>query len=88
MEKHDHENILKSLKIDFEYCKKKNRSLGKKKTILIITEILIGSASTISSSTLALLNTSAGNIDSSSRALLTSIVVLIQKEYISKLKIR
>ena len=47
-EKHDHENILKSLKIDNEYYKKKYKSLNKKKVLLIITEILVGSASTIS----------------------------------------
>ena len=52
-----------------------------------ITERLIGSAATISSSTLALLNPSAGII-SSSTALLTSIAILITNEYISKLKIR
>ena len=30
-EKHDHENILKSLKIDNEYYKKKYKSLNKKR---------------------------------------------------------
>ena len=48
-EKHDHENILKSLKIDNEHYKKKYKSLNKKKILLIITEILIGSGSAISS---------------------------------------
>ena len=33
-EKHDHENILKSLKIDNEYYKKKHKSLNKKKILL------------------------------------------------------
>ena len=42
-EKHDHENILKSLKSDNESYKKKYKSLNKKKVLLIITEILIGS---------------------------------------------
>ena len=32
-EKHDHENILKSLKIDNEYYKKKYKSLNKKKIL-------------------------------------------------------
>ena len=32
-EKHDHENILKSLKIDNEYYKKKYISLNKKKIL-------------------------------------------------------
>ena len=31
MEKHDHENILKSLKIDNEYYKKKQKNLKKRK---------------------------------------------------------
>ena len=38
-EKHDLENILKSLKIDNEYYKKKYKSLNKKKVKLIISEI-------------------------------------------------
>ena len=33
-EKHDHENILKSLKIDNEYYKKKYKNLSKKKILL------------------------------------------------------
>ena len=61
-EKHDHENILKSLKIDKEYLQKKYKSLSKKKVLLIITETLIGSASTNSSSTMGLINPGAGNI--------------------------
>ena len=85
-EKHDHENILKSLKIDTENYTEKYYSSNK--LLFYITERLIGSASTISSSTLALLNPSAGIIISSSTALLTSIAILITNEYISKLKIR
>ena len=38
-EKHDHENILKSLENDNEKYKKKNKSLNKKKILLIITEL-------------------------------------------------
>ena len=56
--------------------------------MLIITEILIGSGSAVSSSTLGLINPGAGIIISSSTALLTSIAILITNEYISKLKIR
>ena len=56
--------------------------------MLIITEILIGSGSAISSSTLGLINPGAGNIISSSTAFLTSIAILITNEHISKLKIR
>ena len=46
-EKHHYENILKSLKIDNEYYKKKYKSLNKKKVLLIITKLLIGSGSAI-----------------------------------------
>ena len=87
-EKHDHEKILKSLKIDNEYYKKKFKSLNKKKVLLIITEILVGSGSAIGSTAMSLVNPGAGIIISSSTALLTSIAILITNEYISKLKIR
>ena len=87
-EKHDHENIIKSLKIFNEFHKKKYKSLNKKKIFLIITEKLIGSASAVGSSTMSLINLGAGIIISSSTALLTSIANLITKEYISKLKRR
>ena len=59
-EKHNHENILKSLKIDNEYYKKKYKSLNKKKVLLTITEILTGSGSAISTSTMSLINPSIG----------------------------
>ena len=87
-EKHDYENILKSLKVDNEYYKKKYISLYKKKVLLIITEILVGAGSAVGSSTMGLINPGAGIIISSSTALLTSIAILITNEYISKLKIR
>ena len=87
-EKHDHENILKSLKIDNEYYKKKYKNLNKKKILLITTEILVGSGSAISTSTIVLINSSVGIVLTSSTALLTSIAILITNEYISKLKIR
>ena len=86
-EKHDYENILKSLKVDNEYYKKKYKGLNKKKVLLIITEILVGAGSAVGSSTMGLINPGAGIIISSSTALLTSIAILITNEYISKLKI-
>ena len=86
--KYDFENILKSLKNDKLYYDKKYKSLNKKKTLLIISEILIGSGSAISSSAMTMINPGAGFIISSSTALLTSIAILITNEYISKLKIR
>ena len=79
-EKYDHENILKSLRIDNEYYKKKSKSLNKKKILLIITEILIGTGSAVGSSSMALINPGAGIIISSSTALLTSIAILITNE--------
>ena len=87
-EKHDFENILKSLKVDNEYCKKKYKSLNKKKVLLIITEIIVGSGSAVGTSTKSLINPSIGIVLTSSTALLTSIAILITNEYISKLKIR
>ena len=65
-EKHDHDDLLKSLKIDLEYYKKNYKSLNKKKVIMNITEILTGSASTISSSTIGLINRGAVTTFSSS----------------------
>ena len=62
--------------------------MNKKKVSLIITEILIGSRSTIDSSAMGLINPGAGNFISSSTALSTSIAILITNDYISKLKIR
>ena len=88
IEKHDHENILKSLKVDNEYYKKKYKSLNKKKVLLIITEILVGSGSAIGTSTMSLINPSIGIVLTSSTALLTSLAILITNEYISKLKLR
>ena len=87
-ERYDHENILKSLKADNESLKKKYKSLNKKKVLLIITEILIGSGSAITSSTFSLINPSIGIPIASCSALLTSIAILFTNEYISKLKIR
>ena len=87
-EKHDHENIFKSPKIDNEYYKKKYKSLNEKKVLLTITEILIGSVSAISTSTTSLINPSIGILLSSSTALLTSLAILIANENISKLKLR
>ena len=87
-EKHDYENILKSLKADNESIKKKYKSLNKKKILIIFTEILVGGGSVIDTSTMGLINPSVGIVISSCTALLTSIAILITNEYISKLKIR
>ena len=87
-EKHDFENILKSLKNDNQFYKKKYKSLNKQKILLIISEILIGSRSANSTSTMSLINPSIGIVLTSSTALLTSPAILITNEYISKLKLR
>ena len=87
-EKHDIENILKSLKSDNEYYKKKYKNLNKKKILLIITEILVGSGSAISTSTMSIINPSIGIVLTCSTALLTSLAILITNEYISKLNMR
>ncbi len=87
-EKHDHENILKSLKSDSEYYKKKYKSLNRKKVLLIISEILVGGGSAIGSSAMSIISPGPAIVISSSTALLTSIAILITNEYISKLKIR
>ena len=87
-ERHDYENILKSLKSDNESNKKKYKSLNKKKVLLIITEILVGSGSAIGTSTMSLVNPSIGIVLTSSTALLTSIAILITNESLSKIRIR
>ena len=68
--------------------KKNFRFLNKKKILLIITHILVGSGSTIGTSTMSLINPSIGIVLTSSTALLTSLAILITNEYISKLKLR
>ena len=87
-EKHHHENMIKSFKIDNGYYKKESKSLNKKEVILIITEILIGSGSALSTSTTSLINHSIGIVFTSSTALLSSTAILITNEHISKLKLR
>ena len=56
--------------------------------MLIIHKFFVGSASTVGSSTMGLINPGAGTIISSRTALLTSIAILITNEHFSKLKIR
>ena len=65
-EKLDHGNILKSLKNDNDYYKKKNSNLNKKKVLLNITETLIGSGSTKGTPTMSLMNPSIGLVLTSS----------------------
>ena len=86
-EKHDYGKILKSLKIDNHYYRKKYKWLNKK-IFLNNPENLKGSSSTIVCSTLSNVNPSIGIPTASSAALITSIAILITNEYISKLKIQ
>ena len=80
--------VLKYLKIDDEFYKKKYKSLNRKKVLLITTETLLGSASTIGSLMMGSIIPDAGIIISSSTALLTSIAILKTNWYNSKLKKR
>ena len=78
---------MKSLKTDNESYENKYKSLNKKKILLIITEILIGSGSANSTSTMSLINPSIGIILTPSTALSTSLAILNTNEYLSKLKL-
>ena len=87
-EKHDHENILKSLKPDDEKYERIYKPLNKKKILFFISEILIGSGSAISTSTMSIKIPSIGILLTSSTASLTSLAILITNEYNSNLKLR
>ena len=56
--------------------------------MLIITEILVGNASKVKSSTMGLTNSCAGIFMSCGAALMTSIAIIKTNEYISKSKLR
>ena len=84
-EKHDHENIL-VLRLIMKKNKKLYKSLYRKKILLIITEIVVGSGSAIGTSTMSVFSPSMGVVLTSSTALLTSIAILIMIEYIPELK--
>ena len=58
----------------------------KKKILLIVTEILVGSGSAIGTSTMSIINPSIGVVLTSSTSLVTSLAILITKQYISKSK--
>ena len=89
-EKHDYENILKSLNVDSDYYKKKYKSLNKKKIYISILEILTGIVGLSAGSTLSLtgVGASIGVPIAASSSFLVSIATLITNEYFSKLKIR
>ena len=62
--------------------------MNKKKVFLIVTEVLVGSGSAITTSTMSLSNPSIRIVLTSSTASLTSIAILLTNEYISELNIR
>ena len=86
-EKHDYENILKSLKIDNEYYKKKYKSVNKKKIFMIVSENLIGVGGLSVGSGLTISGISPiGMVTASIISFLSSISTLITNECFSKLK--
>ena len=88
-EKHDHENISKSLIVDNDYDQKKYKSLNEKKLIMIVSEFLIGLFGLDVGSGLTLLGlVPVGVMCVSSFSFLSSISALMTKECFSKLKIR
>ena len=88
-EKHDYENILKSVKIDNDYYRKKYKSLNKKNVFLTVSEILMSPVGLRVRSGLTVSGLApVGNLCASSISFLSSIITLITKEYFSKLKIR
>ena len=81
-EKHDHENILKSLKIDNDFYRKKYKSLNKKKVFMIVSEILIGSVGLGVGSRLTVSGLApVGLMCASSISFLSSISIPIKNDY-------
>ena len=89
-EKHDYENILKSLKIDNDYYKKKYNSINKKKVYISVLEILSGASGVVVGSTLTATGVGAtiGVPIAGVSAFIASIATLITNEYLSKRKAR
>ena len=79
---------MKITQFDNENYGKKYKPLNKKKVLLKITEVLIGSGSAITTSTRSLINPCVGMVLTSSTAVITTTANLITKEFISNLKIR
>ena len=87
-EKHDHENILKCLKIVMNIIKI-YKSLNKKKVYMIVSEILIGGVGLTVGSGLTISGLApVGIMCAGSISFLPSVSTLVTNEYISKLKIR
>ena len=63
---------------------KKYKSLSKKKILLIVVEILIDGGSAVGTSTMGLINPSVRKVLTSGTASLSSLAILMTKEYISE----
>ena len=88
-EKHDHENILKSLKIDSENYKKNYKSLNKEKVFMIVSKISIGGVGLGVGSGLTVSGlASIGLVCASSISVLSKTWTLISNEYFSRMRIR
>ena len=89
-EKHDYENILKSLEIDNDYYKKKYKSVNKKKIYISILEILAGASGVVVGSTLTAtgVGTQIGVPIAGVSSFVISVAVLFTNEYFSILKSR
>ena len=89
-EKHDYENILKSLKVDNDYYKKKNISTNKKKVYFSVLEVLTGASGIVVGTTLTATGVGAtiGVPIAGVSAFIASIATLIPNEYLSKRKAR
>ena len=89
-EKHDYENILKSLEIDNDYYKKKYKSVNKKKIYISILEILAGASGVVVGSTLTAtgVGTQIGVPIAGVSRFVISVAVLFTNEYFSRLKSR
>ena len=86
-EKHDHENILKSLKFDNESNEKKYKSLNKTKVFRIVSKILIGDVGLGVGSRLTISRLApVGIMAASSISFLFSISTLITNQNFSKIK--
>ena len=84
---HYHENIVNSLEIDNDFYNKKYRSLNEKKVLSIITEVLLGSGSVLTTWTFSIINPSFGIVITFFTALLTIKAMLISYEHFSKIKL-
>ena len=89
-EKHDYENIFKSLESDNDYYKKKYKSVNKNKIYISILEILAGASGVVVGSTLTAtgVGTQTGVPIAGVSSLVISVAVLFTNEYFSRLKSR